>query len=280
LLLSGEKFLFFEMRGGTFVKYVGKNMSYYSKPIREWVAEDRPREKLMDRGVNALTDAELLAMVLRTGTQKLSAIALARQLIEHFGGLTNLSHASVAELMQVHGIGKAKASSLAAAFEISRRKLTNEENLSKFRHSGDIAKYLAPKVGDLRYEVFYVVSLDRKNNVIGETEIHRGGISSVHVDARVIFKEAMSKLASSIVLCHNHPGGGVEPSKADDELTEYLVQVAKVVDIPIVDHIIIARRKWYSYADQGRLRLMELRAEGRKEDQRNFRGYRPRMASS
>jgi DNA repair protein RadC len=259
---------------------VGKNMNYYSKPIREWVAEDRPREKMMDKGANALTDAELLGMVLRSGTQQSSAIALARQLIEHFGGLTNLSRASVNELMQVHGIGKAKAASIAALFELSRRKLSSDENVFHFRHSGDIARYLAPKVGELRYEVFYVVSLDRKCNVIGEAEIHRGGISNVIVDARVIFKEAMSKLASNIVICHNHPGGGVEPSKTDDDLTEYLVSVAKMVDIPILDHIIIARNQWYSYADQGRLMQMESRA-GRKQDDRRSGGYyRPRRAAS
>jgi DNA repair protein RadC len=232
-------------------------MRYYDRPIREWVAEDRPREKMMDKGVDALTEAELLATLLASGTQKHSAIGLARELIGHFGGLENLSSASLAELMHVHGIGQAKACSIAAAFELARRKLAAENYQPQFNYSGDIARYLVPKLGDLRTEVFYMVSLDRRNKVIGEAEIHRGGVSYVTVDARIVFKEAINKLASSIVVAHNHPSGGLEPSKSDDELTYYLVGVSQVVDIPILDHLIIARRQWYSYADSGRLREIE-----------------------
>lgn len=232
----------------------------YNKPIREWVAEDRPREKMMDKGIQALTEAELLATLLASGTQQLSAIDLGRILIERFGGLRNLSRASVNELMQVHGVGMAKASSIVAAFELARRKLATDQSEVNFRTSSDIAKYLLPKLGDLRNEVFYVVSLDRQCNMLGESEVHRGGVSSITVDARLIFKEAINKLASGIVLCHNHPSGSARPSRSDDELTSHLVGVSKVLEIPIIDHLIISRRSWYSYADTGRLREMKAAA--------------------
>jgi DNA repair protein RadC len=232
-------------------------MNYYERPIREWVAEDRPREKLLEKGISALTEAELLATLLASGTQKLSAIGLARLLLDEFGGLRNLSRASMTELMSVHGVGQAKASCIVAAFELARRKLSTEHQLVNFTYSGDIARYLIPKIGDLRSEVFYVISLDRKHSVIGESEIHKGGVSSVYVDPKIVFKEAINRLASSIVLCHNHPSGSVLPSKADDKITQHLVAAGRMLEIPILDHIIVARQNWYSYGDHGRIREME-----------------------
>ncbi|HEX2899060.1 MAG TPA: DNA repair protein RadC [Bacteroidia bacterium] len=254
-------------------------MNYYEKPIREWVAEDRPREKMMEKGIFALTDAELLATLLASGTPKLSAIGLARLLLERFGGLRNLSRASMAELMAVNGIGQAKASSIVAGFELARRKLATDHQQVHFMHSGDIARYLIPKIGDLRNEVFYVVSLDRANNVIAEAEVHRGGVSSVTVDARLVFKEAINKLASSVVVCHNHPSGSIRPSKSDDELTAHLVAAGKVLEMRVLDHLIIARQNWYSYADNGRIRQMEIDA-GYKGDSPNEGGFIIREALS
>lgn len=240
-------------------------MNYSEKPIREWQAEDRPREKMMRRGIESLTDAELLATMIASGTQKMSAIDLARHLITEFGGLRMLSRATVNELIKVKGVGQAKATAIAAAFELARRKLAAENQVVHFRSSADIARYLVPTIGDLPHEVFYVLSLDRQNKLLGESEVHRGGVGHVPVDAKMVFKEAINRLASSIVVCHNHPSGSVLPSKADDSITFQLVCVSKLLDIRILDHVIVARRDWYSYADLGRLGQMEREAGLLKE---------------
>lgn len=233
------------------------DMNYKEKPIRDLVAEDRPREKLLERGISALTEAELLATLLASGFGKKNAISLAQDMLKEFGGLRNLSRASMPELMTMQGVGMAKASCIVAAFELARRKLSTEHQLVNFTFSGDIARYLIPKIGDERKEMFYVISLDRKHNVIGESKIHEGGVSSVNVDPRIVFKEAINRLASSIVLCHNHPSGNPQPSKSDDALTRNLVAAGKLLDIPVLDHVIVARQNWYSYGDHGRIKQME-----------------------
>ncbi|MFM2375432.1 MAG: hypothetical protein RLZZ165_529 [Bacteroidota bacterium] len=233
--------------------------THVKPPIREWAPEDRPREKLMQRGFDALSDSELLATLIATGTQKMSAIELGRHMIKEFGGLRNLSQATVAELQTIPGVGLAKAASIAAGFELARRKLAMDHYQTSFQNSSDIARYLIPKLGDLKVEVFFVLCLDRKNNLISESEIHRGGVSQVNVDSRLVFKEAITKLASGIVVCHNHPSGSITPSKSDDELTLHLVQASQIMEIPLIDHIIVARKNWYSYADHGRIREMKAR---------------------
>jgi DNA repair protein RadC len=228
----------------------------FRKPIPTWAAEDRPREKMVSKGTHALTDTELVAMLLGTGTRQHSAIDLARHLIAHFGGLTNLSRASVGEMIQIKGVGQAKATSIIAAFELARRRLANEAQRTHFSDSTSLARYLIPKVGDKSIEVFYVVYLDRQNQVLAEEELFRGGISNVTVDGRLVFKQAMSHSASSIVVCHNHPSGRPTPSRADDLLTEHLLGIAEIVGISVLDHIIVTHRQWYSYADQGLLKPM------------------------
>ena len=220
-----------------------------NRPITAWATEDRPREKMEKRGVGALSDAELVATLLATGTRELSAIALARKLINHFGSLGQLARAPLAAMMEVKGIGPAKATTIVSAFELSRRRLANDHRPARFSNSNDLAKYLMPKIGDQAFEVFYVIFLDRGNGLIGEKEIFRGGNAQVSVDGVALFKEAVTRGASSVVVSHNHPSGRATPSKMDDELTEHLLALGRISGITLVDHIIVTHRKWYSYRD-------------------------------
>jgi len=226
-------------------------MHYNNTSVRDWVAEDQPIFKMQSRGMIAMTDAELLAILL--GTKGLSAIDLARKLISTFGSLAALARAGTEDLCKVTGIGPAKASKIVASFEISRRKLAQSNLPTNFRDSGSVARYLQPKLGDLAHEVFHVLFLDRSHNLIDECTMFSGGTSAVTVDAKMIFKKAVDKLASSIVVCHNHPSGNTRPSPADDNLTLRLGTFATLMDIRLLDHLIISATGWYSYGDQGEL---------------------------
>ncbi len=227
-----------------------------NRPITSWATEDRPREKMEKKGVGALSDAELVATLLATGTRDLSAIALARKLIDHFGSLGELARASIPAMMEVKGIGPAKATTIVSAFELARRRLADDHRPARFSSSNDLAKYLIPKIGDLPYEVFYVIFLDRGNSLIAEKEFFRGGISHVSVDGISLFKEALVRGASAVVVSHNHPTGRPAPSTADDDLTQYLIGLAHISGITLVDHLIVTHRNWYSYADLGILTKM------------------------
>jgi DNA repair protein RadC len=232
-------------------------------PINAWAIEDRPREKMISKGVATLTESELVATLLSSGTRTLSAIELGRKLIDHFGGLRQLARASIADLMRVHGIGAAKATTISAAFELARRKGALENQPIRFTDPSAIARYLVPKLTDLPYEVFHVIYLDQYNQLISEHEVFKGGVTFTTVDPKVIFKEAVSKLAASIVVCHNHPTGNPEPSKADIELTRRLVAYSFVMDVKLLDHIIVAGRRYYSFADVGG--LLQMRRDVREE---------------
>lgn len=235
--------------------------SDYRKPIPAWAAEDRPREKMVAKGTYSLTDAELVAMLLATGTKQHSAIDLARHLIRHFDGLNNLARATASELMKVKGIGQAKATTIIAAFELARRRLANDEQPTCFSGATALARYLVPKIGDKVIEVFYVIYLDRQNRLIAEEELFKGGTSIVAVDGKYMFKQAINHCASSIVVSHNHPSGRSTPSRSDDELTEHLLGLAQIVGITLLDHIVVARKGWYSYADQGLLKPLREQSE-------------------
>ncbi len=230
------------------------------KPINEWAAEDRPREKMSQRGLSALTDVELVATLLASGTRELSAIDLARLLIDQFGGLHNLSRATMADLVRVRGVGIAKAATIMSAFELARRKMAAEHQPRRLDGSGALSRYLIPKIGELNYEVFYVIFLDRQNQVVGEKELFKGGLSHVAVDGCYVFQQAISHNASAVIVAHNHPAGSVRPSRADDELTQHLVAISRVVGITLIDHMIVSHRNWYSYADLGMLQAMSINA--------------------
>lgn len=224
---------------------------YTNRPIREWAIEDRPREKLIQRGISSLTDAEILAILLSTGTRSHSAIDLARILLETFGSIERLAMTDVHDLMKIPGIGKAKAISIMASFELSRRKSSESGKPKRIRDSSDLARYLKPKLEDLRHEVFCVVFLNRNHEIIGEKQLFEGGVSSTIVDGKIIFREALNHLASSIMICHNHPSGSLDPSQSDIDLTRKIKTAGEMMEILLLDHIIVSKRGFYSFADNG-----------------------------
>lgn len=223
------------------------------KPITDWAIEDRPREKLLERGVASLTSAELIALLLSTGTQRASALDLARDLLAHFGDLPQMARASTSELMQLRGIGKAKAITLIAAFELGRRKLQVPAPQCKIYSAQAVANYLGPKMADLDQEVFHVLFLNRNNVIKAEKQFFKGGVSATIIDPKLIFREAVHQLCSALILAHNHPSGSLRPSQADLAITRKLVEGAQVFDIQVLDHIILSHQGYYSFADQGQL---------------------------
>lgn len=232
-------------------------MHYGNLPIKSWAVEDRPREKMLQRGISALTDAELLAIILGQGTvtmdRRYTALDLARQLIEETGGLDRLARSDVQDLIRVKGIGKAKAIAIVSAFELGRRKLSGEMKPIRVTDASVVAGYLKPKMADLDQEVFHILFLNRNHEIKGERQIFKGGVSATIIDPKIVFKEAINHLASAIVLAHNHPSGNIQPSIADIEITRQLVEAGKLVDIKVLDHLIISERGYYSFADEGRI---------------------------
>lgn len=229
-------------------------MTYSNKgPIHTWALEERPREKLSKRGISALTDAELLAILLRSGTREMSAIDLAKELLKQSGGLEKLARASLQMLRQSKGIGDAKAMSLLAAFELARRKASLFSDKMKVSSSQVAAQYFIAKLGDQSQEIFYVLFLNRNNEIEAEKQLFVGGVSATIIDPKVVFREAILHLASGIVIAHNHPSGNLMPSNADLQITKKIQQGADFFDIRLLDHLIVSNRGYYSFADEGRL---------------------------
>lgn len=225
------------------------------KGIKSWAADDRPREKLLLKGKAALSNAELLAILIGSGTTKLSALDLAKDVLSRAGdNLKELGKMSVDELCKSKGIGEARAITIAAAVELGRRR--KEENPLKrtqVRTSNDVYEYLYEYLTDLPHEEFYVLLLSRFNRIIGHECISRGGVSGTVADAKLIFLPALQKLASGIILAHNHPSGNLRPSRPDIALTQKIKSGAEVLDLTLFDHIIITDGGYYSFADDGLL---------------------------
>ncbi|MCS6934917.1 MAG: DNA repair protein RadC [Chitinophagales bacterium] len=226
-------------------------------PINEWAEEDRPREKLQLKGKDALSDAELIAILLRTGMAGKTALDVAKNILRKVNNnLDELSKLGVDDMLTIEkGIGKAKAITLVAAMELGRRLLASEvRQRAAIRGSRDAFHYVYPQLADLPNEVFYCLYLNRKNEVISMREISTGGVSGTVADVRIILKHAIQLLASGIVAVHNHPSGNLSPSEADIKLTEQLKASAKLMGITLIDHIIVGNRnEYYSFADAGML---------------------------
>ena len=218
--------------------------------IKYWASEDRPREKAAQRGIQALTDAEILAILLGTGNQCLSAVELGRLLLDDYGGLRGLARCSVRELQKTPGIGEDKAIGLAAAFELSRRKALQVED-ADLSDPSRAAAYLRPLLEDLHQEAFIVLYLNQANRLITQERISMGGVSGTTVDPRLVFKTAVTNLASSIILAHNHPSGNLSPSAEDLSLTRTLKEGARLLQINVLDHIIISHQGYCSFSEEG-----------------------------
>ena len=220
--------------------------------IKEWAEADRPREKLMIQGRSALTDAELIAILIGSGTQSLSALDVAKNILKEIcNDLNVLAKYSVKELKQFKGIGEAKAITIVAAIELGRRRKAAELLKKPKITSSSIAyQLLKPHLWDLLHEEFWVMYLNRANQLISMKQVSSGGVSGTVADVRIIFKNALDQLASGIILAHNHPSGNDKPSQADINLTKKMVEAGRLIEIPVLDHIIFAEDKYFSFADE------------------------------
>lgn len=222
--------------------------------ISDWPAADRPREKLINQGASALTDAELLAIFLRVGTHGKSAVDLAREMLDHFGGLRQLISADIQAFMQVKGLGQAKYAQLQACTEMARRHFAQtfeRENL--LNHPGTVKQWLLHKLRDYPYEVFVALFLDSHNRLIEYRELATGSVSGATVHPREVLRLALACNAANVIFAHNHPSGIAEPSQADENITQRLVTALKLVDINVWDHIVVGDGTTVSFAERGLL---------------------------
>jgi len=232
-------------------------MTDYTKniPMRLWAEDDRPREKLLLKGKRALSNAELIAILLGTGTRENSALDLSKRILDDTGGkLKELSRLSVADLTRKKGIGPVKAVTLIAALELANRSGTEEsKNKHKVSCSRDVYNIFRPLLHDSSYEEFWILLLNRGNRMIRSICISQGGLAGTVADPKKIFKMALEQYAASVVLCHNHPSGNIKPSESDIRLTQKLKKAGAFLDLPVIDHIIVGEGEYFSFADEGLL---------------------------
>lgn len=223
------------------------------KTIKHWAADDRPREKMITKGKGSLSNAELIAILIGSGPGGQSAVELARQVLSAVSdNLYDLSKLSIEELKQHKGIGEAKAVSIMAALELGRRwSLTSPEERLTISNSKEAYESFLPLIEDPGKENFLVAYLNQGNKIIKTERISIGGITSTLADPKVIFKNALLKEATSIMLCHNHPSGVARPSLDDRQLTRKLIKAGKILDIAILDHLIIGENSYFSFAEEG-----------------------------
>ena len=223
--------------------------------LKQWATEDRPREKMKQKGASALTNAELLAILIHTGNTEDSVVALTQKVMASCrNSLSELGKLSVGELCSFKGIGEAKAITILAACELGRRR-REEEPLRKpvIRTSRDIYDWFYPMMSDMQVEECHVLFLNQAAKVLDSMRVSLGGLTGASVDVRCILRETFLQRATAIALCHNHPSGNLIPSRADDELTQSVMRACRAVDIQLIDHVIFTDGGYYSYADKGRL---------------------------
>ena len=223
--------------------------------IKDWSEQERPREKLFFNGRLALTDTELLAILIGSGNQKETALCIARKILSNTDySLNDLSKLSVHKLMKFRGIGKVKALTIIAALELGRRQRNhNVIKASKLNSSQSVFDLMQPILGDLDHEEFWILLLNNANKLKYKWQLSIGGITATLVDVRLIYKKALEIGATSIILCHNHPSGNLKPSQSDMMLTEKIMKGAKLLDVKILDHVIVTEKSFFSFADEGRL---------------------------
>lgn len=233
-------------------------MENYQSPtftIKQWAEEDRPREKLINKGKSVLSNAELIGILIGSGTKTMSAVDLAKMILRDFDNdLNKIARLSVKDLMKYKGIGEAKAISIVSALELGRRR--KESDITKntiIKSAKQAYDYLIPDMLDLPHEEFWVIFLKRNNEVIKKEKISAGGIAGTVVDRKIIFNKALECLASYLVLAHNHPSGSLKASHQDIQLTKRMREAGQILDIPVVDHIIFTDDGYFSFADQSML---------------------------
>ncbi|MCD0470984.1 DNA repair protein RadC [Flavobacterium sp. JAS] len=221
-------------------------------PITNWSEDDRPREKLMLKGKEALSNAELIAILIGSGSRKESAVALSKRILASADSLNSLGKMSISQLINFKGIGEAKAIAIIAALELGRRRRAEDTvELLKVTSSKMVFEIMQPIIGELPHEEFWVLFLNNSNKVILKSQLSKGGISGTIVDVRLVFKLALENGATGLILCHNHPSGGLIPSEADKQITTKIKLAGDSLDVKVLDHLIITETKYYSFVDEG-----------------------------
>ena len=237
------------------------NTKKYPLSIRNWPEDDRPREKLLKFGEQNLSNAELLAIIIRTGMAGKSAIDLGRELLNKFKSLRAMSGVDISEFKEIAGLKDAKVAQIKAAIELGRRMMSEEKTFhGVVKSSADLIEFLMPLMRDLKKELFKVVLLDKGNHISEVIDIDLGTVDRVNPSIRDILLTALKYQSPAIILAHNHPSGNVEPSEADKILTKDLVIAARAMEIRIFDHVIIGENIYYSFADEGLIEEYEMEA--------------------
>lgn len=220
--------------------------------IKSWAEEDRPREKLLEKGRQVLTEAELIAILIGSGSRDETAVELSKRILASVGNnLNDLGKLNVKDLTRFKGIGEAKAISIMAAMELGRRRKGAEIfKRDKISSSKDVYEIMRSVLTDLPHEEFWVLLLNRANLVIKKELISRGGVAGTVVDTKIVFKTAIENYASSIIICHNHPSGNLKPSEADIRITKNIKEAGKLMEIQLLDHLILAESGFFSFADE------------------------------
>jgi len=230
-------------------------MSNYknSLTIKQWNEDDRPREKLMIKGKNILSDAELIAVLIGSGNREESAVELSKRILVSINNsLNELGKLSVDDLIKFKGIGEAKAISIITALELGRRRRLEEAlEKPKITSSKSVFDVMQPILGELQHEEFWIIYLNNANKIQLKTQMSKGGITGTLVDTRLVYKRAIELSATGIILCHNHPSGVIKPSASDVSLTKKIKRGGEVLDIKVLDHIIITEKDYFSFADEG-----------------------------
>ncbi|MBT8317610.1 MAG: DNA repair protein RadC [Lutibacter sp.] len=229
-------------------------MSYENKvtSIKSWAEDDRPREKMLLKGKVALSDAELIAILIGSGNRDESAVALAKRILASINNnLNTLGKLTVLDLIKFKGIGEAKAISIITALELGRRRRLEEAlELPKITSSKAVFNFMQPLIGELQHEEFWVICLNNSNKVLFKEQLSKGGLTGTLVDVRLVFKKAIELNATAVILCHNHPSGKLQASNADISITNKLKQAGETLDIKVLDHLIITENAYFSFADE------------------------------
>ncbi len=223
--------------------------------IKNWSQDDQPREKLLYKGKTALSDAELVAILIGSGNRDESAVALCKRILASVGNnLSELGKLSIKQLMEFKGVGEAKAITILAALELGRRR-RGEEALDRkqITSSASVFELMQPEIGELQHEEFWIIYLNNSNKIIQKNQSSKGGITGTLVDVRLVLKKALEVGATSLILAHNHPSGALKPSAADKQITEKLKNGAQSLDIKVLDHLIITEKAYFSFADESLL---------------------------
>ena len=223
--------------------------------IKNWSQDDQPREKLLNKGKAALSDAELVAILIGSGNREESAVDLSKRILAGVeNNLSELGKLSIKQLMHFKGIGEAKAITIMAALELGRRR-RSEEALDKKKIISSVSAFelMQPIIGDLQHEEFWIIYLNNSNKVIQKSQLSKGGITGTLVDVRLVLKNALEVGATGIILAHNHPSGNLKPSEADKQLTNKLKVASESLDIKVLDHVIVTEKAYFSFADENLL---------------------------